>query len=480
MSTRRKNLWIVTAAAAVIALLAVACAADDSAQEAADAAMAEAGSARSEAAAAMSEASGARSDASAGATSADVANAAAAAANATAEAAGAEAAAASAAAEAAQAAADLALATAEGNLELVAAAEAALAEAQSAAEAASAEAALARAEAASAQAEAAAAQQEAAAAQAEADAALAAAEEATLQAESSAAAIQRGSQTTITMAVNPWNGSAVNVAVAAQLLESEFGYTVETVDIDENAQWAAINTGEIDASLEVWPSGHAGNRADFIDSADGNVNDAGLLGPVGKIGWFMPTYMVDQYPALATWEGLADPELAAMFATAETGDKGQYLGGDPSWTIYDPQIIENLGLNFEIVYVGSETGILAALDAAYNREDPILFYFWTPHSAFNSYDLTNVRLPEYTDECYEQADAGGVDCDYPADDLFKIVNRDLKNNAPAADTLLRNMNYAAADQIWMLAAVELDGLSIEEAAAAWIEANASTWQAWLP
>ena len=194
------------------------------------------------------------------------------------------------------------------------------------------------------------------------------------------------------------------MAVAAQLLEDELGYTVETVDIDENAQWAAINTGEIDGSLEVWPSGHAGNRADFIDSADGNVDDAGLLGPVGKIGWFMPTYMVDQYPALATWEGLADPELAAMFATAETGDKGQYLGGDPSWTIYDPQIIENLGLNFEIVYVGSETGILAALDAAYNREEPILFYFWTPHSAFNSYDLTNVKLPEYNDECYASAD----------------------------------------------------------------------------
>ncbi|MCY4370321.1 MAG: hypothetical protein OXF41_13135, partial [bacterium] len=61
---------------------------------------------------------------------------------------------------------------------------------------------------------------------------------------------------TIRLAVNPWNGSAVNVAVAKQLLESEFGYTVETVDIDENAQWAAINTGDLHASLEVWPSGH--------------------------------------------------------------------------------------------------------------------------------------------------------------------------------------------------------------------------------
>ena len=479
MSPRRKNLWIVTAAAAATALLAVACAADDSAQEAADAAMAEASSARSEATAAMAEASGARSDASAGATSADVANAAADAANAAAEAASAEAAAALATAEAAQAAADLALATAEGNLELVAAAEAALEEALSAAEAASAEAALARVEATSAQAEAASAQQEAAAAQAEAAAALAAAEEATMQAEPSATATELGSQTTITLAVNPWDGSALNVAVAEQLLESELGYTVETVEIDENGQWPAINTGDIDASLEVWPSGHAQNRADFIDNPDGNVDDAGLLGIVGGIGWYIPTYMVDQHPELATWEGFADPALAELFATAETGGKAQFLSGDPSWTIYEEQIIGNLDLPIEIVYVGSETGILASVDAAYNRQDPVLFYFWTPHVAFASYDLTRVALPEYSDECYEGAETGGVECDYPPDNLFKIVNADLAANAPAADTFLRNMNYSAADQIWMLGALD-GGMSIEEAAAAWIEANPDTWGSWLP
>ncbi len=479
MSPKRKKLWAVTAAAATTALLAVACAADDSAQEAADAAMVEASSARSEAAAAMAEASGARSDASAGATSADVANVAADAANAVAEAASAEAAAALAAVEAAQAAADLALATAEGNLELVAAAEVALEEAQSAAEAASAEAALAREEAASAQAEAASAKQEAAAAQAEADAALAAAEEAILQTEPAATATDTGSQTTITLAVNPWNGSALNVAVAEQLLESELGYTVETVDIDENGQWPAINTGEIDASLEVWPSGHAQNRADFIDNPDGNVDDAGLLGIVGGIGWYIPTYMVDQYPELATWEGFADPELAELFATAETGSKAQFLSGDPSWTIYEEQIIENLDLPIEIVYAGSETTILASVDAAYNRQDPVLFYFWTPHVAFASYDLTRVALPEYSDECYEGAETGGVDCDYPPDNLFKIVNADLTGDAPAADAFLRNMNYSASDQIWMLGAVD-GGMSIEEAAAAWIEANSGTWSAWLP
>ena len=290
----------------------------------------------------------------------------------------------------------------------------------------------------------------------------------------------RGSQTTITLAVNPWNGSAANVAVAAQLLEDELGYTVELVDIDENAQWAAINTGDIDASLEVWPSGHADNVADYIDSADGNVDNAGLIGPVGEIGWFMPSYMVDREPALATWEGFADPALAGLFATAETGDKGQFLSGDPSWTIYDEQIIANLGLPLEIVYVGSEAGILASLDAAYSREDPVLFYFWTPHSAFGSYDLTRVALPAYSDECYARDAEGGIDCDYPEDALFKIVNADLAENAPDADHFLRAMSYSTADQISMLAAIENDGMSVDAAAAQWIEANESVWSAWLP
>ena len=290
----------------------------------------------------------------------------------------------------------------------------------------------------------------------------------------------RGSQTTIKLAVNPWNGSAANVAVAAQLLESELGYTVERVDIDENAQWAAINTGDLDASLEVWPSGHAQNVADFIDSADGNVDNAGLIGPIGEIGWFMPTYMVDQHPALATWEGFADPELAGLFATAETGDKGQFLSGDPSWTIYDEQIIANLNLPLEIVYVGSEAGILAALDSAYSRQEPALFYFWTPHSAFNTYDLTRVALPAYSDACYATVDAGGIDCDYPEDVLFKIVSRDLAENAPDADAFLRAMSYSTADQIQMLSAIENDGLTVDEAAAQWIEANPDVWGAWIP
>lgn len=283
----------------------------------------------------------------------------------------------------------------------------------------------------------------------------------------------------IKLAENPWSASALNVAVARILLEEQLGYPVEVVTIGESAQWPALASGDLHASLEVWPSGHAENVAEYIDNQQ-LVENGGLIGPVGKIGWYIPTYLLEEHPELATWEGFTTPESAELFATAETGDKGQFLTGDPSWTQYEDDIIANLGLDFQIVAAGSEEAILAALDAAYSRQDPILFYFWTPHSIHAKYELTEVQLPPYSDECYAKAESGGIDCDYPADELFKIFWGGLAEAAPEAYTLLKNMNYSTEDQISMIAAVELDGSSVEEAARAWLDANEATWQAWLP
>ena len=292
---------------------------------------------------------------------------------------------------------------------------------------------------------------------------------AAMAAEEDMAGAELGETTTIQLISNPWNGSAANIAVAAQLLE-HIGYDVEVTDLDENAQWAAINTGDLHASLEVWPSGHADNRADFIDNPDGNVVDAGLLGPIGQIGWYLPAHMIDQYPALATAEAFTDAELARLFATAETGEAGQILHGDPSWVSFEQDLIDDFGLHLEIVYAGSEEALLAAFDGAFARDDSVLAYFWTPHVAFSSFDLVELELP---------LDPDGNKY-YPPDNLFKIVWAGLEDGAPAAWEFLHNFNYTTADQVSMLGAIDNDGKSVEEAAADWIAANEATWSAWIP
>ena len=285
----------------------------------------------------------------------------------------------------------------------------------------------------------------------------------------------------IKLAENPWSASAANVNVAKILLEDKLGYKVEIVTIDENAQWAALATGDLSASLEVWPSGHADNVKQFIDDQK-KVEKLGELGVIGKIGWYIPTYMLADHPELATWEGFKDPATAALFKTAETGEMGQFLGGDPSWVQYDEQIIKNLGFNLKVVYAGSETTIMAAVDGAFSRKEPVLIYFYKPHSAFAKYDLTNVTLPENTAACYseENKTAGKVDCDYPTDLLFKIASTTLKTSAPDAYTLLSRMSYSTDEQIKMVAAIDADGKKPAEAARAWVDANESIWKAWLP
>ena len=133
------------------------------------------------------------------------------------------------------------------------------------------------------------------------------------------------------------------------------------VDIDENATWQGMDAGDIDAVLEVWPSGHAADYALYIDEKK-SVVDLGLLGPEAKIGWYVNSKVVEDHPELATWEGFKDPELAALFATAESGDLGQFTMGDPSYVSYDEQIIANLELPLKFVVAGSEAALLTAIE----------------------------------------------------------------------------------------------------------------------
>jgi glycine betaine/proline transport system substrate-binding protein len=291
------------------------------------------------------------------------------------------------------------------------------------------------------------------------------------------AAVPDNSDITIKLAVNAWVGAEANANVAANLLQDELGYTVELVKIDEFEQFPALASGDLDATLEVWPSVHPKDYKNYI-KAEAGVIDAGLLGVVGQIGWFLPSYLVDENPDLATWEGLKGNE--SMFATAETEPSGQLVDADPAFGSYDQQIADNLGLDFEVVYAGSEAAELTALKAAVADEKPILMYFWTPHWVHAKYDLTMVELPEITPAC-EEAAADNVEeyaCGYPPDPLYKAFSADLESKAPAAFAFLSAMEWTNDDQNGVALAIseKTDGA---DAAQTWIDANPDVWQSWV-
>ncbi len=285
-----------------------------------------------------------------------------------------------------------------------------------------------------------------------------------------------GDGETINLVANAWTASALNAEIAKQLIESELGNPVEIVSIDENTMFTGLSDGSLDAVLEVWPSGVTPDEQAFLD--DGSVVNIGELGAVGQIGWFVPSYVIDEHPDLATWEGYLDPANAALFATAETGDLGRFLGTDPSYSQYDEPIIENLGLPFMAVFSGSEPATVAELDARAAAQEPILMYWWTPTAAVAKYDLVQVELPEYTDECYA-GDVSEVDCAYPPDALVKLASAQLAEKAPEVLAFLEAFSLSNEDQLSMLPAVEIDGEDAADIAAQWIADNEDVWSAWV-
>ena len=283
----------------------------------------------------------------------------------------------------------------------------------------------------------------------------------------------------IKLAVNPWTGSAVNANLAKIVLESELGTPTELVDIDENATWPGLDAGDLDAVLEVWPSGHVDDYDTYVTGKK-SVVDLGELGPVAKIGWYVPSFVIDEHPELATWEGFKDPELAKLFATAETGDKGQFLMGDPSYVSYDEQIIANLELPLQFVVAGSEAAEITAIQQAVADETPLLFYFWQPHWLQSQVDLTEVALPEVTEACNESAASGdgAYDCDYPPDVLYKAAAAGLEEKNPAAFAFLQKIQLTTDQQNEIAALIDNDGMSAAEAAQQWIDENPDVVATW--
>ena len=284
---------------------------------------------------------------------------------------------------------------------------------------------------------------------------------------------------TLRIAVNPWTGSAVNANVAKILLESELGYAVELVKIDENTQFPAIASGQLDASLEVWPSGHAADINRYIEGRrggflrDGGILRGGELGIVGNIGWWIPTYLLKENPELARWQGIRGREDLV---------NGEFLAGDPSFVSYDDQIIKSLGLQLDVVNTGSEDALIQAIDDAYRSKKPFLTYFYEPHWAHRKYDLTEVQLPAYDEECEKAArerDGEGYDCDYANDVLFKALWLGLEDNAPEAFQFLKTFNYSKEDQQEIAFLVDSERMSIRAAAEQWIKDNPDVWRQWL-
>lgn len=278
---------------------------------------------------------------------------------------------------------------------------------------------------------------------------------------------------TVKIAINPWVGYEASAHVVAYLLKNELGYNVELPEIKEQLSWEGFETGDVDVIIENW--GHPDLKEQFIEQKKVAV-EAGSTGNKGVIGWYIPKWMADEHPDITDSKNLN--KYADLFKTSESGDKGQLLFGDPSYVSNEEALIKNLKLNYKVVVGGSEAALIKSAQQAQAQKKPLLFYFWDPHWLFSQTELVRVNLPPYTEGC--DADPKKVACDYPEMDLDKIVSKKFADTGGKAYELVKNFNWTNEDQNAVADDMTNNGMSGEEAAKKWIEANPAKWQAWIP
>ena len=135
-------------------------------------------------------------------------------------------------------------------------------------------------------------------------------------------------------------------------------------EVKEEVGWQGMADGSIDTIVENW--GHPDLIKKYIDE-QGTVQDAGLTGNDGIIGWYVPPWMVEEYPDITNWENLN--KYADMFETSESDGQGQLLDGDPSYVTNDEALVKNLDLDYKVVVGGSEAALIQGFQSGRGEQD---------------------------------------------------------------------------------------------------------------
>ncbi|MEV7792649.1 ABC transporter substrate-binding protein [Streptomyces sp. NPDC087512] len=282
----------------------------------------------------------------------------------------------------------------------------------------------------------------------------------------------RGART-VTLSVQSWVGAQSNVAVAQYLLEHELGYRVDTVQVDEVPAWDALSQGRVDAMLEDW--GHPEQEQRYVEDKK-TIAPGGDLGVTGHIGWFVPTYFAEKHPDVTDWKNL--DKYAGLLRTAESGGKGQLMDGSPSYVTNDKALVKNLGLDYQVVFAGSEAAQITQIKQFAKEKKPFLTYWYTPQWLFEKVPMTEVKLPPYKEGC--DADPAEVDCAYPVTPLKKYLNAGFAKDGGEAARFLENFRWTTEDQNEVSLMIAEQKMRPEEAAKKWVDSHESVWRKWLP
>ncbi len=282
----------------------------------------------------------------------------------------------------------------------------------------------------------------------------------------------------VSMTEMNWASAAVVTHVSKFIMETGYGCSVTAVPSSTTPALVSVaETGTPDIVSELWINGAPAYEE--MQAAGTITTSADVLSDGGVEGWWVPQYMVDEKPELATLEGvLANVDtLGGLFHTCPEG-----------WACKNTnfELTRNFGLidaGFELFQHGSGETLATSIAAAFENQEPWFGYYWAPTAVLGKYPMVSVELGEYNDEVFKCA--ADADCDtqglssWPVGPVKTVVTTDFASREPEAAALMENVSFTNAQMGEILAWKEENGASNEEAAVFFITNYSDVWSSWV-
>ncbi len=251
--------------------------------------------------------------------------------------------------------------------------------------------------------------------------------------------------------------SSTNALLGTVLKGLGYEQKIETLAVP--VTYKSLGEGLIDVFLGNWMPTMEADRKPYVEDKSVEVLGANLEG--AKYTLAVPAYLSD--------EGLKSFGDIARFRD-KLGGKiyGIEPGNDGNRLIIGMIKDDKFGLKgFEIVE-SSEQGMLAQVERATRRKDPMVFLGWEPHPMNTKFEI---KYLEGGDEVFGPNLGGAT--------VYTNTRAGFVEQCPNAGQFIKNLKFTLPLENAVMGYILFDGMESAKAAEKWLKANPDAWTPWL-
>ena len=255
-----------------------------------------------------------------------------------------------------------------------------------------------------------------------------------------------------------WTDITATTAATSAVLKG-LGYAPHTDVLSVPVTYQSLHAKQVDVFLGNWMPTMEADRKPYIDDHSVEVVGTNLTG--AKYTLAVPDYTFAE--GLKSFADIAKfkDKLAGKIYGIEPGNDGNRL-------ILGMIKDDKFGLKGFDLVESSEQGMLAQVERAVKRHEPIVFLGWEPHPMNTKFKMDYL--------------SGGDDVfgpDYGGATVLTNVRAGLRQDCPNLGRFLDQLTFTLPMENAVMGSILFDGQDPDKAATDWLKANPATLDRWL-